>query len=277
MLIIDAHVHIYACFDLSEFIESAFRNFGLAAKEQNIQEFTSIVFLADWSNVSWFEKLETLCSDQKSGKNKAAYRFQVQRTAESESLRVSNENSQEMLIIAGRKVITAENMEVLALCSRDDIADGQTLEKTIRSIVGHGAVPVIPWAVGKWLGYRGKVLDHLMNMAGRPFFYLCDNGNRPFFWRQPDHFDKALKKGIPIISGSDPLHFSAEALRAGNFGCILQGRLSRQTPADDLKKIMLNPNVSIERYGRLERLWPFVVNQARMQLFKKKWRKELLK
>jgi hypothetical protein len=276
MLIIDAHVHIYACFDLNTFVESAFRNFEKAAGAQQADQFSAVITIADWSGASWFEKLAELGREQQK-KDLNTARFRIQATGEDESLRISNKQGQEILIVAGRKIITSEDMEVLALCSKATIADGRPLEKTVRTIAGLGAVPVIPWAVGKWLGQRGTVLDDLMNLEDRPFFYLCDNGNRPFFWGKPRHFAAAQKKSIPIISGSDPLHFPAEAHRAGAFGFTIPGNLSSEAPARDLRNILLHSNLPIRHYGRLERFVPFLSNQVRMQLFKKKWRRELLK
>ena len=276
MLIIDAHVHIYACFDLNTFVDSAFRNFKKAAGDQRMDQFSAVITIADWSAASWFEKLSELGRKQQK-KDLNTDRFRIQATGEDESLRISNKQGREILIVAGRKIITSEDLEVLALCSKANIADGQPLEKTVRAIADLGAVPVIPWAVGKWLGKRGAVLDHLMNLEDRPFFYLCDNGNRPFFWGRPRHFAAAQKKNIPIISGSDPLHFPAEAHRAGTFGFTIPGQLSPEAPARDLKRLLLHPKVPIQHYGRLERFVPFLTNQVRMQLFKKKWRRELLK
>jgi len=277
MLIIDAHVHIYACFDLNFFVKSAFRNFKSAASAQKLEDFTAVLFIADWSNVSWFEKLIDLSAAKGDTAEISSLQFNLQGTDEEISLWITNRHSQKILIIAGRKIITAENMEVLALCSKDDIPDGQSLEKTIRRIAHFGAIPVIPWAVGKWLGRRGDVLNNLLNMGDRPFFFLCDNGNRPVFWGWPNHFRTALKRKVPIISGSDPLHFSSEAKRAGNFGFTIPGVLTPETPGQDLKELLKNPSVRIERYGSLERFGPFVANQIRMQVFKKKWRRELLK
>ena len=139
------------------------------------------------------------------------------------------------------------------------------------------AIPVIPWAVGKWLGVRGKALDALMEDTERDNFYLCDNGNRPGFWGWPRHFQKAESLNIPILSGSDPLHFSSEVTRTGCFGFGIDGTLNDRTPSIDLYSYLRNFNVTPVRYGKLERPLRFIKNQILMQVFKRKWRKELLK
>jgi hypothetical protein len=117
-----------------------------------------------------------------------------------------------------------------------------------------------------------------MRGADEPYFYLCDNGNRPFFWRRPSHFNVADELGIRVLAGSDPLHFRSDALRVGRFGFCLPGQLPMRRPGAAFKKILADAEpAAIPLFGHLESGGRFVKNQIRMQIFKKKWKKELLR
>lgn len=278
MILADAHVHIYDRFDLNLFFSYAFHNFTRGAASLGIDDFTPVLLLADWSNINWFERLCQFCLDSgepsESISNPA---FSVHKTNDEAALIVRLSEWQALYVISGKKIITAEDLEILALCSTHHFADGQSIHDTVHSIFQAGAIPVVPWAVGKWLGSRGKVLDDLLEQPGNAKFYLCDNGNRPIFWRWPRHFKRAEHLGIPIISGSDPLHFSTEAARTGRFGFAIEAQLRPESAASDMATALSSFAIKPMRYGRLESPWRFIKNQIRMQVFKKKWRKELLK
>jgi hypothetical protein len=273
MILVDAHVHIYDRFDLDQFFTCAFRNFSKGAAELGLEQYTPVIFLADWSNVNWFNRLK----DRAGVGADTTSSYSIQETEDKHALRVELQNHKALYLLAGRKIITAENLEVLALCSSNDFSDGLPLPETICAIGEADAIPVIPWAVGKWLGVRGKALDALMEGTQKAEFYLCDNGNRPGFWGWPRHFRIAETLNIPILSGSDPLHFSSEVTRTGCFGFGIDTTLNDKTPCRDLYAYLKNFDITPVRYGKLERTLRFVKNQFLMQVFKKKWRKELLK
>jgi hypothetical protein len=278
MILCDAHVHIYDRFDLDIFFSSAFRNFSRGAEHLGIDDFTAVIFLADWSNLNQFKKLAQRCRD--SGKRSdtvSVSSFPIQKTADEIALKVGMDDQQTLYVISGKKIITDENLEVLALCTLQDYPDGKSLHNTVSSIYDSGAIPVIPWAVGKWTGSRGRVLNDLLDRFSKVKFYLCDNRNRPIFWPWPKHFKKADQMGIPILSGSDPLHFAEEADRIGGFGFAIENQIRPESPGRDLLEALRDFSVSPIRYGRLESSGRFFKNQIRMQIFKKKWRKELLK
>lgn len=278
MLLLDAHVHIYNQFDFNVFFSSAFFNFSMAAKSLNIHKYISVIVLTDWSNQNWFRELSTL-SDLSNDRQTIhhPFNFKIKKTQEEIALKILKNDSEELFLIAGRKIISAEDLEILALCSLQDFPDGKPLLDTIRLIDESGTIPVIPWAVGKWLGKRGTLLDELIDNPRDSFFYLCDNGNRPYFWPWPRHFKEAERNGIPIIAGSDPLHFSSEVSRIGRFGCLIDAHVTPATPGSEIVQLLREGQKSICRYGKLETGLRFVRNQLIMQLGKKKWRKDLVK
>lgn len=256
LIIADAHVHIYDCFNLEQFLDSAIYNFHDAAnKFGRKNSFQAVLFLTETSKHNYFQQLAELVD-----KNKLT-NWTLQPTQENLSLHAFNNFGQSLFIIAGRQVITEEKLEVLALITDQSFEDGFPLETTIQSVISAGGIPVMPWGVGKWIGRRGKLLSKLLVENNFPTICLGDNSGRPIFWSRPIYFQQAKKQGLRILPGSDPLPVASEASRPGSFGFTIQGSLSREEPGKQLKQMLLNSNVSINNYGSLETPWRFVRNQ----------------
>jgi hypothetical protein len=281
MLLVDAHVHVYPCFDLAGFFSAAARQFQAASAAVGPgSDFLPIIVLADWSRQSWFRQFKHSADRPQDAQRLAVPGWSFRPTGDQLSVQVESAAGQRMVVLAGRKIISAENLEVLALGTTGAFEDGLSLAATIEAIRRHpdGPVPVVPWAVGKWWGRRGKVLEDVMRHASEPFFYLCDNGNRPSFWPRPSHFQLADRLGIRVLAGSDPLHFASDGLRVGRYGFVLPVREPLRRPASDFKQALAESAPEpIQLFGPLESTDRFLINQIRMQIFKKKWKKELLK
>lgn len=278
MILIDTHVHIYGCFDLKYFFDSTLINFQNAANNLGVgQDYSAILVLTDWEGKNWFQKLADYAS-QPSVIEGGIGDWESHSTQERSSLFFKNKAGNGFHVIAGRKIITSENLEALALATDDsDYPNGLSLLETVEYIQSKNSIPVIPWAVGKWLGKRGKVLDELIAKLDAKTYFLCDNGNRPFFWTKPNHFSVFEAKGGKLLSGSDPLHFPSEAGRAGSFGCRVEGAVDLSHPATGFKAILNDQSSEIKLYGKLESPYRFFKNQLSMQILKKKWQKEFYK
>ncbi len=275
MILIDTHVHIYSCFDLKTFFDAAAANFRKAAAAIDVdKDVSAVLVLTDWAGKNWFQKLAA--GAQASGTDGLIIEgWSCRTTADSSAVFFSNKSGDGFYLVAGRKIITAENLEALALATDDpDFPDGLSLIETVRYIQSHDAVPCIPWAVGKWMGSRGRVLEELITTIDPTDYFLCDNSNRPFFWPQVRQFADVEARGGRVLSGSDPLHFSSEAVRAGSFGCWVDALIDHEHPARQLKSILRDQSQSIRLYGRLESPWRFFRNQISMQLLKRKWKQE---
>lgn len=273
MIFIDAHVHIYRCFDLATFLDSALENFNKeAVRNGSRKDFSAVLFLTDWKNQNWFKHLTGYIDGKKrDSKNRTVGSWKFYSTNEPLSIYAEQKHGHGLYIVSGRKIITSENLEVLALATELVIDDNKSLKDTVREIRECSAIPVIPWAVGKWMGRRGRILKSLLDEEDGGYL-LCDNGNRPVFWPRPSHFKLADKKGIRILSGSDPLHFTSETVRAGSVGVLLKESLKLKQPARELKEILLNGTTEFRLYGQLERPLRFLRNQILMQVLKRKWR-----
>ncbi len=262
LIIADAHVHIYDCFQLDKLLNSALNNFtNHAQKLTSTDNFTSILFLSDIHNQETFQQLKKY-----SQSNYHINNWTFHYTQEKLSLYARNQNNQIIVLIAGRQIITAEKLEVLALITEQTFEEGLSLEVTIKEIIAAGGIPVLPWGVGKWIGKRGKTLSNLLKNNIHSILFLGDNSNRPGFWFRPFYLQLAKKQGIQILPGTDPLPLASECSRPGSFGFMVRGRLNYEEPGKHIKQILLYSKTNIQTYGYLESPWRFIRNQLAMRL-----------
>jgi hypothetical protein len=175
-----------------------------------------------------------------------------------------------LYIVAGRQIKTKENLEILALGAIQDFDERAPLETLIGQIGYSGALPVIPWGVGKWIGRRGKVIKDLQGKRDLPPFFLGDNRNRPIFWPRPNLFSQGEEKGLSVLPGTDSLPFPSEVWQIGKFGFKIHGPIDPEYPFRDIKKLLLDPLARPQVYGSLENPWRFFWNQLRVTLRKGK-------
>jgi hypothetical protein len=271
MLLIDAHVHIYDCFDLKTFFDSAYANFLSAAKKLgNENDFTGILLMAEAAKDNWLGRLAD-CADGKQmpqGHNAGDWTFR--HTDENYSLAARIDNLKSLILIAGRQVVTDEGIEVLALCTSDGFNDGKPASDLIAEIKEKGGLPVIPWGAGKWLGHRGRIVKNIV-VGHTGCFFLGDNRNRPNFWRQPTLFKLAEQKGIGLLPGSDPLPLNSESGRAGSYGFSTRRQIDLKRPAASVKQILRDgAAIGSGRFGKLEDSYRFFLNQMRMQIIRRR-------
>jgi hypothetical protein len=270
MLLIDAHVHIYDCFDLNKFLNSAYSNFKSAAKRlDSVGNFSGILLLAETSKDDWFNRLYDYADGRQLPDNRTVYHWSFQHTDEHYSLIAKFNDVKKLLLIAGRQILTAENIEVLALCTSDRFDDGLPILYLINKIKEKNGLAVIPWGVGKWFGNRGRMVADVIG-DDSSLIYLGDNGNRPRFWMQPTLFKLAERKGIKVLPGSDPLPFLSESRRAGSYGFIIDLQIDLRRPGRIIKQILRDPDSAIDStFGKLEKSYRFFLTQLRMQIAKR--------
>lgn len=270
LLVIDAHVHIYPCFDFPGFLDAAFSNcLQVARNVGSDRSHIPVLLLTEGRRQRAFQRIQ---EETKNGNNRIGDEqtggYQVFATEEKESLRIQKMDGAYLFLISGRQIVTAERLEVLALSTVSEIPDGLALEKAVASVEKEGAVAVIPWGFGKWIGRRGKILRRFMENAPRPAFFLGDNGGRPAFLPEPALFSFGRGRGIRILPGSDPLPYPSENGRAGSFGFTLRGSLDPGRPAHGIRTALFDPASRPEPYGHLETPFRFFRNQIAMQMMK---------
>jgi hypothetical protein len=265
--LVDGHVHIYPCFVLSSLLDAALDNFKAeAARRSQIGKIAGVLLLTESAGNNEYSRLRACATDSGQPVEKG-WRFKA--TNETCSLLAQRDTADQLVLIAGRQIVTAEDLEVLALCTDASFPEGLTLHETLGFVQEAGGIPAIPWGTGKWLGKRGTIVSHSIESQAPGKLFLGDNSGRPVFWGTPRHFELAQQRGIRVLPGTDPLPFASEYWRPGSFGFALSGTLELEHPASDLKVLLMDPSTQLSPYGSLENPYRFVCNQIRMQLRKR--------
>jgi hypothetical protein len=269
-VLIDAHVHLHDCYSPAAFLESARRNFDLAAHRLGRSALPGVLMLTESAGADWFGRLARQAGGTASTEPLALDPWTIEATPDPAALWALH-GDRKLLLIAGRQVVAREGLEVLVLGTNATIPDGLPLEQAMSQAAAQGGLRVIPWGAGKWLFGRGRLLSDIMaSQRMHDDFFLGDGAGRPFFWSAPNHFAEAARRGIRVLPGTDPLPFPSQENRAGSFGFLLQGPIDLSCPAEGIKAALRDPASSLTPYGRPEGAWPFVRNQVAMQRRKRR-------
>lgn len=262
---VDAHAHLYPGFDIERTLDSAARHFATARRELGYPHAGGGVLLladppADPPEGAGFGRMA-----RTAGSGARRGRWRIRRVDDLTVRAVRSGDGGVIDVIAGRQVRTREGLEVLALAGRAAIPGGEPARATLLAIRDAGAVPVIPWGFGKWLGRRGAIVDRLVREGSAPRFFLGDSGGRPELGPEPGLFRRARRGGVAILPGSDPLPFPGQERKVGRRGFFLPGGYDAGDPgrsvAERLRRLSLQPGT----YGNGERILPFVALQIGMQ------------
>lgn len=263
MILADAHVHLHRCFDVGRVLDAARENFqAVARRSPQPGDYVGVLFLTEMQSEQRFKALYAAAAGSETNPSGS---WSLHRTQESGSLLARHPEGSLLVVLAGRQVVTQENLEVLALITDQSFADGQPLPDTLNAIAAAGGLPVLPWGVGKWLGRRGRLLQQVLESDAAPSLHLGDNSGRPMFWPRPPYFKTAEQKGLRVLPGTDPLPLSSESSRPGQFGFAIAGTLDLARPGDSMKALLLDANRSIQPYGRLETPLRFFWNQVSLR------------
>jgi hypothetical protein len=265
MILCDGHVHIHGAFPIDLFLSAALKNFaayskGISRVDQNIQY---VLWLTESAGTSKFSELLDCCAISNC-RSDSGWRI---RSTEDDISLVANQNDDEIILIAGRQVVSAENVEVLALGMHDTIGDGTPLSEAIEYILSANALPVLPWGFGKWFGKRGGIIEYHINNTEHIF--IGDNGGRLAGLPEPKLIKLARKKNISILPGSDPLPFPDEYQRVASYGWIQDSVISLSRPGESLKECLRNRETSKAQFGDLQPIGKFLGNQFKMQFHKR--------
>jgi hypothetical protein len=262
-VLVDAHVHVHPGFASDAFLDAAARNFRRAAAELGRQNgFLGCLLLTEMGTARWFRRM-------RNGEERAGM-WSFERTGEAESLVAQRSGGDDgggdrLLVIAGRQIATREGLEVLALAGDAEVRDGLPFGETLQRVRASGALPVLPWGFGKWWGRRGKLVAGALAHRGSAPLFLGDNAGRPAVGGEPPLFREARDRGVAVLPGSDPLPLPWHAGRAGSYGFLLEGGVSAEEPAGDLRRRIRELRESPRVFGRRVALPGFLRDQAALR------------
>lgn len=265
--IVDAHVHMYDCFDVDRFLTGANRNLRSAAERLTSAAVpTNVLMLTETRRESGFDRLLQRAERPPTGQPEPGC-WNVQRLSnDPTAVAATGADGSSIIIVAGRQVVSAEGLEVLALGTDAAIPEGVPLADQVEAISALGAIPVIPWGVGKWLGGRGKVVKSYIESSTGAAVFLGDILGRPAFWPRSSIYRVAAARGIDVLPGTDPLPLESETVRAGSCGFYIDCDLASGPPSVVLKDALRLERPVIRPFTHLESSWRFFRNQARLRL-----------
>lgn len=260
IVMVDAHVHVHPQADTTVLLEMAAENFAAAAQRLQARRWQAMLLLTEMAGVDWFESVYPGAGASALGK------WTLTASSAEDISFCASASGESLLVVAGRQVVTGERIEVLALGTRARIADGLSLQTTIARALAAGATLVLPWAVGKWLGRRGRLVANALRHA-EPDLFAGDNGGRPAFWPAPQIFKHVVSQGRPVLSGTDPLPLKHEERRVGSMGFWFQGYAPADAPGRYLQDRLRGARAdAVVPFGRLENPWRFVRNQVALRV-----------
>ena len=176
---VDGHVHMHPGFDAGQALDSAAANLEVAAKRINHRgQSLGVLLLAEMHGYDWFG---TTRASVVNG-NAVINGWSIGLANEPETfIAHSDVGQRELLVIAGRQIVTAERIEVLALLTPEHFPDGLSIDETLAAAHSVGALVVLPWGVGKWFGGRGRLVRHALSRLFRVCLVLAGVfGGRPW-------------------------------------------------------------------------------------------------
>ena len=160
---IDGHVHLHPGQDLRVLLDAAAANLARGCREGGIAADAGCLLLAESRGVDGFGRL----ADWRDPAGAAGWT--ITPTDEPISLVARRAGMVPLVVVAGRQIVTAERIEVLALGRREEYPDGKTLAATLDDLESGALLTVLPWGWGKWWFGRGRAIAALLQTrAGLP-------------------------------------------------------------------------------------------------------------
>ncbi len=266
MIYFDSHVHIQDLFSLDVFFTKSLENFSKQITQPRVNCVADFFLLLTESKThDYFSLLQKEATQRTDILSQS---WQIKATMEEESLLFCHREWPDvrLYVVAGRQIVTAERLEVLALGTTGKFDDGTPLLQTIDQVHQKQGLAVLPWGAGKWLGRRGGIIKDLIENTPPEKLFVGDNGGRPVFWPVPAPFVLAAKRGIRLLPGSDPLPLAEEVQRVGSFGGFVPGECTVETPFNDLKTVLTDQNVQITPFGRKQGAVRFFKTQIALRM-----------
>ena len=208
-LAVDAHAHLYPTHRLEAWLDAALANLARFDDGASVER---AVVLADTARAEGYRRLARAGA-------LASVEIARSRDPAPPILRIDH-RGERLHVLPGRQVVTRERLEVLALGTAASLPDGLDLAGALAAAREAGALAVLPWSPGKWLGGRGRLVAAALERCSRDELLVADSALRPRGWPLPRLLRRARRRGISLIAGSDPLPAAGEEVHAGRYGVL---------------------------------------------------------
>ncbi len=225
-IVADTHVHLYpALYDTGRQLAAALANLAAAAPEADAR----LLCLTERAGQRVF-------ADWRGGAPLPAG-WSAAPGDDPDALTLSHADGA-LILIAGRQIVTAERIEVLALGRDLDAADGLPLDETLARVRAGGAIPVLPWGLGKWWGRRGTIVQNCLDNHSPESLVCADTCLRPAGFPTPAILRTARLRGFSILFGTDPLPRPGEEHITGRWATHWEADWDATHPAAAWRRII---------------------------------------
>jgi len=238
MIIADTHLHLYPHYDFATAAQACAQRLAALAPQA-----TCVGFLAERSNCHAYRAL----AQGEGGPQAEA--MSIATTGDGGCLVVRCFNTPPLYLCPGRQLVTAERLELLCLASDAGIPDGLPAETAVQRIREVGGVPVLAWAVGKWLFGRAPVVRALLARFGPDELLVGDSAMRPVFWPTPRPMRFAARHGFTILAGTDPLPAYGEARVMGRYATLLNAEFDPRQARSSLCAALMSGAPAAQAVG----------------------------
>jgi hypothetical protein len=152
-------------------------------------------------------------------------------------------------IVCGRQVRAADGLEVLALGTCSSFQDGRAFRATLDDVVSSGAVAVVPWGLGTWVGQRGVQVTEGLRDSKPGVVFVGDNGSRLDLLGMPALVRRLEQDGLRVLPGTDPFPIAADHCRVGRFGFLADIAPDEAAPWRSLRAWLRALTASPRGYG----------------------------
>jgi hypothetical protein len=233
----DTHFHVYPGHAAVKSLRSASTRLVALGNSQAI---LPMLFMTEGQGHHFFRRIQ-------SGDLVLGDGTLVHAAPEPEALRVVWPDAFQVWIFAGRQIVTAERLEILALTSDMDRSDGQPAVDVLEDILSEGSIPVLPWAPGKWMYKRSAAVAEILERFGPDQLLMGDTSLRPLGWPTPAPMRAAHRR---IVCGSDPLPPCGEEEQGGRYGTAIEGLFDPLIPVSSVRKLLQQPYTKLTAIGK---------------------------
>ena len=255
---IDGHVHFHSPDRVEPTLDAAAAHFR--AQGGRTGDLLGALLLTQTSGERVFESLQA-------GHPAGAWTI-TPAPDEPESM-IARRNQMAVAIVCGRQVRASDGLEVLGLGTCQTFPDGLPFSEAVERVIDSGALVVLPWGFGKWVGERGRRVEHVLDTLGPDKVFLGDNGNRLAVLGMPGLIRTGQREGFRVLPGTDPFPLSGTPGRVGAFGFCSEIEPSATAPWRALRQWLVAQSGSPPAYGNAVGPLRFVLDQAGLRLHKK--------
>ncbi|MFO7870995.1 MAG: hypothetical protein R6V03_06135 [Kiritimatiellia bacterium] len=237
--VIDAHLHLYPCYDLNLAVRTLARNLEAGAPGA-----VACAFLTERQDCDYFTRFSA------EGLTDSGHGIAVLPANSGRILTVTEKGERRAYIFPGRQYATRERIEILALGVRPEIQETASARETVEKILEADGIPVLSWAPGKWMFGRSAVVKELVERFCPGDLLIGDSALRPRGVPEPRLIKEARAEGTPVVAGSDPLPISGEEKRMGGYVTVAEGGHDPEKPADSVRDLLRQRPLNLSAAGR---------------------------